>query len=78
MNLVLRHYIELSHLKPYGIGEFYGVGIFAAAKMTHLSRDKTAPKMGHPVVVASSDLATYPVVMAWSDVGHSACIRFMT
>jgi hypothetical protein len=25
------------------------VGIFAAAKIAHLSRDKTAPKMGHPV-----------------------------
>jgi hypothetical protein len=28
--------------------------------MTHLSRDKAATKMGHPIVVA------------WSDLGHSA------
>ena len=35
-----------------GIAEFYYVGIFAAAKMTHLSRDKTATKMGHPDRVA--------------------------
>jgi hypothetical protein len=25
-------------------------GIFAAAKMTYLSRDETAPKMGHPIL----------------------------
>jgi hypothetical protein len=31
--------------------------------MTHLSRDKTAPKMGHPVLAA------------WSDVRHSAMGR---
>jgi hypothetical protein len=42
-----------------GVGEFYCVGIFAAAKMTHLSRDKTATKMGHPIVVT------------WLDVGHA-------
>src|ERR1700730_17638609 len=32
------------------------VGIFAAAKMTHLSDGKTVAKMGHPMVVASSDV----------------------
>jgi hypothetical protein len=33
-----------------GMGELGGTGFFAAAKMTHLSRDKTAPKMGHPAL----------------------------
>src|SRR5258707_1560860 len=28
--------------------------------MAHLSRDKTAPKMGHPVVVVLLDVATQP------------------
>jgi hypothetical protein len=50
-------------LRRDGIGEFYFVGIFAAAKMTHLSRDETATKMGHPIVVA------------WSDVGYPANSR---
>jgi len=35
------------------MGGFYCVGIFAAAKMAHLRRDTTAPKMGHPIVVVS-------------------------
>ena len=37
-------------LRPDGMGEFRGIGIFAAAKMTHLSDDKTVAKMGHPIV----------------------------
>jgi hypothetical protein len=45
---------------PFDFRRILYVGIFAAAKMTHLSRDKTATKMGHPIVVA------------WSDVGHRA------
>jgi hypothetical protein len=33
-------------------------GFFATAKMAHLRRDTTAPKpkMGHPIVVVSSDV----------------------
>ena len=54
------------HLRPDSIGECYCVGIFAAAKMTHLSRDKTATKMGHPIVAA------------WSDVGHSAKLQLQS
>ncbi len=38
------------------MGGFYCVGIFAAAKMAHLRRDTTAPKMGHPIVVVSLDV----------------------
>src|SRR5260370_41287880 len=34
----------------------YRVGIFTAAKMPHLSDDKTVAKMGHPAVVVGSDV----------------------
>jgi hypothetical protein len=30
------------------MGAFYCVGIFAAAKIAHLSDDETVAKMGHP------------------------------
>jgi hypothetical protein len=40
--------------------DIYCVGIFVAAKMTYLSCDEAAAKMGHPIVVA------------WSDVVHPA------
>ena len=36
------------------------VGIFAAAKMAHLSDDKTVAKMGHPIVVVRSDVGHPP------------------
>ena len=32
----------------------WSIGIFAAAKMTHLSDDKKVAKMRHPVVVVRS------------------------
>ena len=35
-------------------------GIFAAAKMTHLSNDETVAKMGHPSVVVQSDVGHPP------------------
>jgi hypothetical protein len=36
------------------------IGIFAAAKMTHLINDETVAKMGHPVVVVRFDVGTPP------------------
>src|ERR1700722_4221632 len=44
-----------NRLRPDGMGECKSIGIFAAAKMTHLSDDKTVAKMGHPVVVVRSN-----------------------
>ena len=32
------------------------IGIFAAAKIAHLSDDKAVAKMGHPILVARSDM----------------------
>jgi len=36
------------------------VGIFAAAKMAHLSDDKAVAKMGHPMVVVVRLDVSYP------------------
>lgn len=41
---------SLHSYKPDGMGEFGVSGFFAAAKMPHLSDDKTVAKMGHPDV----------------------------
>jgi hypothetical protein len=38
-----------------GVGGFEIVGIFAAAKMAHLSDDETVAKMGHPIPVRSDE-----------------------
>jgi hypothetical protein len=38
------------------MGEFRVSGFFAAAKMTHLSDDKTVAKMGHPMVAVRSNV----------------------
>ena len=43
-------------LKPSGMGEVRGIGIFAAAKIAHLSDDETVAKMGHPVLVVRLDV----------------------
>ncbi len=34
---------------PEDMGGFYRASIFAAAKIAHLSDDKTVAKMGHPM-----------------------------
>ncbi len=41
------------------MGGFYCVGIFAAAKIAHLSDDETVAKMGHPSFVVGLDMATH-------------------
>ena len=45
-----------NRLNPSGMGGFYCVGIFAAAKMAHLSDDKTVAKMGYPALIFRDDL----------------------
>ena len=42
------------------MGWVWSIGIFAAAKMAHLSDDKTVAKMGHPSVVVRSDAGHPP------------------
>jgi hypothetical protein len=51
-----------SRLRADGMGWVWSIGIFAAAKMAHLSDDETVAKMGHP------DL----------DVGHPSFARMST
>jgi hypothetical protein len=38
------------------MGGFYFVGIFAAAKIAHLSDDEAVAKMGHPMAALGSDV----------------------
>ena len=38
----------------------WSIGIFATAKMAHLSDDEAVAKMGHPVFVAELDLSHPP------------------
>ena len=40
---------------------FEGSGIFAVAKMAHLSHDEAVPKMGHPVLWLDGDLGHPPI-----------------
>jgi hypothetical protein len=41
--------------------------------MTHLSRDKTAPKMGHPIVVVRSDVGHPPYCSSLESPGYTDC-----
>ena len=64
--------------ETYFVHDIYCVGIFAAAKMTHLRRDKTATKMGHPIFVAWSDVATQPKDEAKATAGPSTPLKMTT
>ena len=52
------------------MGEFESNGIFAAAKMTHLSDDKTVAKMGHLTMGNVSDVGhpSYPSTRSWGSI----------
>jgi hypothetical protein len=41
---------------PSPHGQVESIGIFAAAKMAHLSDDETVAKMGHPILVELLDV----------------------
>jgi hypothetical protein len=64
--------------ETYFVHDIYCVGIFAAAKMTHLRRDKTATKRGHPIFVAWSDVATQPKDEAKATAGPSTPLKMTT
>lgn len=53
-------------------------GIFAAAKMTHLSHDEAVPKMGHPVFWLDADLGHPPSIQTWTTRPPGVVARFET